>query len=188
MSVCCLLCVVGTDGNCKFSAVRNPIELKLGGDLGLVSQISVHVLVSRFDYFLYCKQTKEPKKHQNRQNQGFTKFSFSPPFQVRLIWNLVGTSRQVLGIVWYVCFVYIIICLHFININKETTLLDFSAFSSSNVLKLGRCLHPSLTHNVVKPVIWIHRLFMFYGLTNGAIWCHFEKNAKTSSIWVMPLR
>jgi hypothetical protein len=44
---------------CNFSAVRSPIELKLGGDLALVSQISVHVLVSRFDYFLYCKQTKE---------------------------------------------------------------------------------------------------------------------------------
>jgi hypothetical protein len=43
--------------------VRSPIGLKLSGDLGLVSQISVHVLVSRFDYFLYCKQTKEQKKH-----------------------------------------------------------------------------------------------------------------------------
>jgi hypothetical protein len=49
--VCCLLCVVGTDENYNFSAVRSPIELKLGGDLGLVSQISVHVLVSKFDYF-----------------------------------------------------------------------------------------------------------------------------------------
>jgi hypothetical protein len=49
---CCLLCVVdGTDEKCNFSAVCSPIELKLGGDLGLVSQISVHVLVSRFDYF-----------------------------------------------------------------------------------------------------------------------------------------
>jgi hypothetical protein len=41
--------------------VRHPIGLKLSGDLRLVSQISVHVLVSRFDYFLYCKQTKEQK-------------------------------------------------------------------------------------------------------------------------------
>jgi hypothetical protein len=55
-----VLCV-GTDANCNFSAVRSPIGLKLGGDLGLVSQISVHVLVSRFDYFLFCKQTKEKK-------------------------------------------------------------------------------------------------------------------------------
>jgi hypothetical protein len=50
----CVLCgvvVVGTDGNCNLSAVRSPIGLKLGGDLGLVSQISKHVLVSRFDYF-----------------------------------------------------------------------------------------------------------------------------------------
>jgi hypothetical protein len=54
-----LLCVVGTDKNCNFSAVRSPIELKLGGDFGLVSQISVHILVSRFDCFSYCKQTNK---------------------------------------------------------------------------------------------------------------------------------
>jgi hypothetical protein len=53
-----LCVVVGTDKNCNFSAVRSPIGLKLGGDLGLVSQISVHVVLSRFDYFLYCKQNK----------------------------------------------------------------------------------------------------------------------------------
>jgi hypothetical protein len=41
--------------------VRSLIGLKLSGDLGLVSQISAHVLVSRFVYFLYCKQTKEQK-------------------------------------------------------------------------------------------------------------------------------
>jgi hypothetical protein len=52
---------VGTDGNCNFSAMRHPIGLKLGVDLGLVSQISVHILVSRFDCSLYCKQTKEQK-------------------------------------------------------------------------------------------------------------------------------
>jgi hypothetical protein len=50
------------DGNCNFSVVPSQIGLKLSGDHGLVSQISVHVLVSRFDYFLYCKQTKEQKK------------------------------------------------------------------------------------------------------------------------------
>jgi hypothetical protein len=60
----CLCVVGGTDKNCNLSAVRSPIELKLGGDLVLVSQISVHVLVSRFDYFLYCKQTKERKNEK----------------------------------------------------------------------------------------------------------------------------
>jgi hypothetical protein len=56
--VCCvsLSVVVETDKNYNFSAVRSPIELKLGGDLGLVSQISVHVLASRFDYFLGAKK------------------------------------------------------------------------------------------------------------------------------------
>jgi hypothetical protein len=83
MSVVCCVSCVGTDKNYNFSAVRSPIELKLGGDLGLVSQVSVHVLGSRFDIF-YCKQTKEQKR-QNRENRGFTKLAFSLPFQVQLI-------------------------------------------------------------------------------------------------------
>jgi hypothetical protein len=83
MSVVVCSCVCGTDKKCNFSAVRSPIELKLG-DLGLVSQISVHVLVSRFDYFLYCKQT-EHKNRENRKNRGFTKLAFSQPCRVRLI-------------------------------------------------------------------------------------------------------
>ena len=41
-------------------------------------------LVSRFDYLLYCKQTKELQKRRNRENCGFTKLAFSPPFRVRL--------------------------------------------------------------------------------------------------------
>jgi hypothetical protein len=82
MSVCSLSV---TDENWNFSAVRSPIGLKLGGDLGLVSQISVHVLVSRFDYFLFCKQTKEQEKRRNRENRGFTKLAFSQPCRVRLI-------------------------------------------------------------------------------------------------------
>jgi hypothetical protein len=52
----CVCSLSVSDKNLNFSAVRSPIELKLGGDLGLLYQISVHVLVSRFDYFLYCKQ------------------------------------------------------------------------------------------------------------------------------------
>jgi hypothetical protein len=44
--VCCW-----TDKNCNFSAVRSPIELKLGGDLRLVSQISLHVLVFKIQLF-----------------------------------------------------------------------------------------------------------------------------------------
>jgi hypothetical protein len=81
--VCLLLLCVGTDENWNFSAVRSLIQLKLGGDLGLVSQISVHVLVSRFDCFSYCKQTnKQTKTRQNREKLGFRKLEFSPLFQV----------------------------------------------------------------------------------------------------------
>jgi hypothetical protein len=65
VSVVC--CQSGTDKNWNFSAVRSPIGLKLSGDLGLVSQISVHVLVSRFVYFSYCKQTKEKNTPKSRK-------------------------------------------------------------------------------------------------------------------------
>jgi hypothetical protein len=78
------ICLV-SDKNLKNSAVRGPIELKLGGDLGFVFQISVHVLVSRFDYFSYCKQTNKQKNRRNREKHGFRKLEFSPPFQVRLM-------------------------------------------------------------------------------------------------------
>jgi hypothetical protein len=56
-----LLFVGGTDGNCNFPAVHNPIELKLGRELGLLSQISEHVLVSSFNCFSYCKPKKTKK-------------------------------------------------------------------------------------------------------------------------------
>jgi hypothetical protein len=75
----------GTDENWNFSAMRSLIELKLGGDLRLLSQISVHALVSRLScLFTFCKQT-------NKQKTGIAKitvlknFEFSPPFLVRLI-------------------------------------------------------------------------------------------------------
>jgi hypothetical protein len=45
--VCCR-----KDKNLNFLAMQSQIELKLGGDLGLVSQISIHVLVLRL-LFVY---------------------------------------------------------------------------------------------------------------------------------------
>ena len=66
-----------TDVNCKFSAVRSPIGLKLSGDLGLVSKISGHVWVSRFVYFLYCKQTKEQKTLKLRKSRFYKTCVFS---------------------------------------------------------------------------------------------------------------
>jgi hypothetical protein len=73
MSVVCLF-VVGTDENCNFLALHSPIELKLSKDLGLESQISMHVLVSRCDCFSYCKQTNkqiEIAKNKVLENFGF---------------------------------------------------------------------------------------------------------------------
>jgi hypothetical protein len=74
--VCC--CFFGTDENCNFSAVHYPIELKLGGDLGLVSQISVHWFQDSIVFHIVNKETK----CQNREKRGFRKLEFSPPFQL----------------------------------------------------------------------------------------------------------
>jgi hypothetical protein len=41
--------------------MRSLIELKLAGNLGLVSQISVHVLVSSFDFFYIVNKQKNQK-------------------------------------------------------------------------------------------------------------------------------
>jgi hypothetical protein len=143
--------------------VRSPIGLKLSGNFGLVSQISLHVLVLKFVYFLYCKQTKEQKIRRNRENRSFTKLAFSPSCQVWLIWNLVGTSVQVLGIVWYVCFVYIIVCLHFVNINKEITLYGFLSRLCIKCFKTWWTSSPIPNSQCCKAVFLIHCLFMFYG-------------------------
>jgi hypothetical protein len=111
--VCCVVVLCGgTDKSCNFSAVRSPIELKLGGDLGLVSQISVHVLVLRFDYFLYCEQTKERKNRQNRENRGFTKRVFSAvpsPINLKLgvdIWTSIRNSVVCLFSLYYCLFTF----------------------------------------------------------------------------------
>jgi uncharacterized membrane protein len=72
VSVCSLSV---TDKNLNFSAVRSPIELKLGGDLWFVSQISVHALVSRLS-FVYIFQTNKTETRRNRENHGFTKLAF----------------------------------------------------------------------------------------------------------------
>jgi hypothetical protein len=115
--VCCLF-VVGTDENCNFSAVRSPIELKLGGDLGLVFQISVHVLVLRFDYFLYCKQTKEQITLKTRFYITCV-FSVVPsPIDLKLGRNIRTSTRN--SVVCWICLYY---CLFtFCKHNKENTL------------------------------------------------------------------
>jgi hypothetical protein len=58
LSVVCLL-LFWTDGNWNFSAVRSLIKLKFGGDLGLVSQISVHALDSRLVCLHFVNKQKD---------------------------------------------------------------------------------------------------------------------------------
>jgi hypothetical protein len=61
-----VVCLIGAVGNCNFSAMRSPIELKLSGDLALVTLIGVHVLVSSF---------------LNKQEIAKKTLEFSPPFR-----------------------------------------------------------------------------------------------------------
>jgi hypothetical protein len=75
------------------------------------------------------------------------------PVDLKLVGDIRTSTRNSV-----VCFVYIIVCLHFVNINKKNQFMDFLAVSPSNVLELGGYLHPSLTHNSVEPVFSIHRL------------------------------
>jgi hypothetical protein len=67
---------VGMNKKCNFSAMGSSIELKLGGNFGLVSHISVHVLVSRFNCFSYCKQTNKQKTAEIVKNTVLENLSF----------------------------------------------------------------------------------------------------------------
>jgi hypothetical protein len=58
--VCVCVCLFVTDDNWNFSAVRSSIEVKFGEDLGLVSQISVPILVSTFIVYLYFVNKQKP--------------------------------------------------------------------------------------------------------------------------------
>jgi hypothetical protein len=77
--------VVRTEENWNFSAVHSPIELKPGGDLGLVSQISVLALVSRLTrLFTFYKQTNK-KKNAKIAKIVVLQNLRCLPFRVRLI-------------------------------------------------------------------------------------------------------
>jgi hypothetical protein len=134
--------------------------------------------------FYIVNKQKNAKTAKNGENRGFTKLAFSPLFQVRLIWNLVGTSGQLLGIVWYVCFVYIIVCLHFVNVNKENTLYGSFGRLQVKSLKLGGCLHLSLIHNPVYFFVDLMVCLCFMDINKWRDLVPFWKNAKRSSIWV----
>jgi hypothetical protein len=59
------------DENWNFSAVRSLIELKLGGDLGLVTQISLHWFQDLIVFYIVNKQKNEQK------NAEISKFAVS---------------------------------------------------------------------------------------------------------------
>ena len=91
----------------------------------------------------------------------------------------MGTSGQVLGIVWYVCFVYIIVCLHFVNVNKENTLYGFlgrlfikcfETWWMSSPIPNSQCCKAGFLNSSFVYVLWIQ--------TNIAIWREFEKTLK----------
>jgi hypothetical protein len=110
------ICLV-SDKNWNISAVRSPNELKLGGDLELVSQISVHVLVSRFDCFSYCKQTIKQKNRRNREKHGFRKLEFSPPIDVKPGGDIRTSTRN--SVVTAVCLFCLYYCLFTFRKHKQ---------------------------------------------------------------------
>jgi hypothetical protein len=99
-----LFVVVGTDRNCNFSVMRSQIELKLGGDLGLVSQISVHVLVLRLDCFSYKKKNK---------NAEIVKNANPSLIDLKLSGDICTSSRN--GVICLFCLNYCLFTFHQIN-------------------------------------------------------------------------
>jgi hypothetical protein len=96
------------------------LKLKLGGDLGLISQISMHDLVSRFDYFLYCKQAKEKKSAKTAILQKL-RFSAVPgPIDLKLGGDIRTRTRKSL-----VCLFCLYYCLFIFRKCKQTTLYGF---------------------------------------------------------------
>jgi hypothetical protein len=105
------------DESLNFSAVRSPIGLKLGGDLGLVSQISVHVLVSRF-FFIFTVNKQRTKKSRKSRFYKTCVFSIVPsPIDLKLGGDIRTSTRNSVF-----RFVSIVVYIHFVNINKENTL------------------------------------------------------------------
>jgi hypothetical protein len=103
-----------------------PIGLKLGGDLGLVSQISVHVLVSRFVCFYTVNKQKNKKTPESPKSLFYKTCVFSAvpsPIDLKL-GGYIRTSTRNSVVCSFILFVYIV-CLHFVNINKENTLYGF---------------------------------------------------------------
>jgi hypothetical protein len=104
--------------------VRSPIGLKLGEDLGLISQISVHVLVSRFVCFYIVNKQKNEKTPKSRKSRFYKTCVFSAVLSLidlRLGGDIWTSTRN--GVVCLFCLYY---CLfHFVNINKENTLYGF---------------------------------------------------------------
>jgi hypothetical protein len=108
--VVCSLSV--TDENWNFSAVHNPIGLKLSGDLGLVSQISVHVLVSRFVYFFIVNKKKDKKTPKSQKSRFYKACVFSAvpsPIDLKLggnIWTSTRNSVVCLFCLYYCLFTF----------------------------------------------------------------------------------
>ena len=62
--------------------------------------------------------------------------------------------------------------------------MDFSAVSSSNVLKLGGCLHLTLIHNPEFFFVDLMVCLCFMDINKHRDLAGNRKNAKRSSIWV----
>jgi hypothetical protein len=106
------------------------------------------------------------KKKKNPPKSRFYKtgvFSAVPsPIDLKLGGDIQTSTRN--SVVGLFCLYYCLFTFRKRKQRKHT--LWISQLSLKNVLKLGRCLHPSLNHNSVEPVFLIHCLF--YGCKQTA--------------------
>jgi hypothetical protein len=177
---CLLLCVVVCVGQTK-SAISQPCAVRLSWNLetwGWYPRLAcMFWLQDLIIFYIVNKQnTKNAKivKIAVLQNLRFLSRAKSE------IWNLVGTSKQVLGIVWYVCFVYIIDCLRFVNVNKENTLYGSFGCLQVKSFETWWMSSPKLNTQSWFFFLWFDRLFMFHGYKQTARFGAILKNAKTS--------
>jgi hypothetical protein len=100
--------------------VRSPIGLKLSGDLGLVSQISVHWFQDLIIFYIVNKQKN--KKRRNRENCGFYKtcvLSAVPsPIDLKLGGDIRTSTRN--SVVCLFCLYYCLFTFRKLKQRKHT--------------------------------------------------------------------
>jgi hypothetical protein len=135
--------------------------------------------------FLCCKQTKEEKNPKSRILQFYKTCIFSTVpslIDLKLGGDIWTSNRN--SVVWL--YVYIIVCLHFININinKENTLYEPFGHLRVKSFEIWWMSLPNRNKQSWVFCCWIDHLFMFHGCKQAVQFGAISKNAKRSTIWV----